>query len=197
MTSKLNKKILIYFIPFILGFFTSFSLPPYNFVLINFITFPILLLFLTSNLKKKKWDTFKIGWLFGFGYFISSLYWITYSLTFYELFKPLIPIALIIIPLFLGIFYGIATLICSFFNLGKNFSTILIFSTTFALIEFIRGSILSGFPWNLIAFSWVNYLNSIQVISSIGTYSFNLISITIFLLPFVIFFKKNFIFIIA
>ena len=194
MTSKFNKKILIYFIPFILGFFTSFSLPPYNFVLINFITFPILLLFLTSNLKKKKWDSFKIGWLFGFGYFISSLYWITYSLTFYELFKPLIPIALIIIPLFLGIFYGIATLICSFFNLGKNFSTILIFSTTFALIEFIRGSILSGFPWNLIAFSWVNYLNSIQIISSIGTYSFNLISITIFLLPFVIFFKKNFIF---
>ena len=51
-----------------------------------------------------------IGWLFGFGYFISNLYWITNSLTFEEIFKPLIPIALIIIPLFLGLFYGLATL---------------------------------------------------------------------------------------
>ena len=68
---------------------------------------------------KKKWSSFNIGWIFGFGYFISNLYWITNSLTFEEIFKPLIPFALIIIPLFLGIFYGLGTLICSFFNLRK------------------------------------------------------------------------------
>ena len=193
MTLKLNKKIFTYLIPFILGIFTSFSLPPYNFILINFITFPILLLLLISNFKKK-WISFKIGWIFGFGYFISNLYWITYSLTFYESFKPLIPVALIIIPLFLGIFYGIVTFFCTFFNLRKNYYTILIFATSFGFIEFVRGSILTGFPWNLIAFSWVNYINSVQITSIIGTYSFNLISITIFLLPIVIFFKKNFLF---
>ena len=33
-----------------------------------------------------------------------------YDLTFEEIFKPLIPIALIVIPLFLGLFYGFATL---------------------------------------------------------------------------------------
>ena len=190
MTSIFNNKILIYLIPFFLGIFTSFSLPPYNFLIINFITFPILLLFVISNFKKK-WTSFNIGWIFGFGYFISNLYWITHSLTFDSTFKPLIPFAFIIIPLFLGLFYGFVTFVCSFFKLEKNFFTILIFATIFALIEFIRGFILSGFPWNLIAYSWTNYLNSLQILSLIGTYSFNLISITIFLLPLVIFFNKS------
>mgnify|MGYP001310235478 FL=1 len=191
MKSILTYKFLIYVIPFLLGLFTSFSLPPYNFLIINFITFPTLLFFLTYNYKKSKWISFKIGWLFGFGYFISNLYWITNSLTFEEIFKPLIPFALIIIPLFLGIFYGLGTLICSFFNLKKNFSTVLIFSVIFSLIEFIRGFVLGGFPWNIIVYSWTNYLNSIQILSLIGTYSFNLISITIFLLPFLILFQKE------
>ena len=191
MKSILIHKLLIYIIPFFLGVFTSFSLPPYNFLIINFITFPCLLFFLIYNYKKSKWISFKIGWLFGFGYFISNLYWITNALTFEEIFKPLIPLALIFIPLFLGIFYGFGTFICSFFNLEKNFSTVLIFATIFSVIEFIRGFILGGFPWNIIVYSWTNYLNYIQILSLIGTYSFNLISITIFLLPFLIFFKKE------
>ena len=191
MKSILTYKFLIYVIPFLLGLFTSFSLPPYNFLIINFITFPILLLFFIHNCKKSKWISFKIGWLFGFGYFVSNLYWITNALTFEEIFKPFIPFALILIPLFLGIFYGFGTLICSFFNLEKNFSTVLIFATIFSVIEFIRGFVLGGFPWNIIVYSWTNYLNSIQILSLIGTYSFNLISITIFLLPFLIFFKKE------
>ena len=191
MTLIFNKKIFIYVIPFLLGLFTSFSLPPYNFLIINFITFPILLMFVIFNFKKGKWTLFQIGWIFGFGYFISNLYWITNSLTFEEIFKPLIPVTLIIIPLFLGLFYGFGTLFCSFFKLKKNFSTILIFATIFSLIEFFRGFILGGFPWNIIAYSWSNYLNSLQILSLVGTYSFNLLSITIFLLPFIIFFNKN------
>ena len=192
MKKLLKKDFVIFgFLPFLLGLFTSFSLPPYNFLVINFITFPVLLFLLIYNYKKSKWISFKIGWLFGFGYFISNLYWIANSLTFEEIFKPLIPFALIIIPLFLGIFYGFGTLFCSFFNLKKNFSTVLIFAVIFSVIEFIRGFVLGGFPWNIIVYSWTNYLNSIQILSLIGTYSFNLISITIFLLPFLIFFQKE------
>ena len=191
MKSILDHKFLIYIIPFLLGLFTSFSLPPYNFLIINFITFPTLLFFLTYNYKKSKWISFKIGWFFGIGYFISNLYWISNSLTFEEIFKPLIPYALILIPLFLGTFYGLATLICSFFNLKKNLSTVLIFAVIFSLIEFIRGFVLGGFPWNLVVYSWTSYLNSIQILSFVGTYSLNLISITFFLLPFLILFQKK------
>ena len=189
MTLFLQNKILIYIIPFILGLITSFSLPPYSFFFINFITFPLLLICLISNYKKGKWQSFTIGWMFGFGYFISNLYWITNSLTYEENFKPLIPISLILIPLFLGVFYGITTLACSFFSLNKKFSSILIFSIFFSLIEFFRSFILGGFPWNLIVFSWTDYLPFLQVLSLIGTYSFNLLSVTFFLIPTIILFN--------
>ncbi len=79
----------------------------------------------------------------------------------------------------------------SLFRLKKNFLSILIFSSIFAIIEFIRGFVLGGFPWNLIAYSWTNYVNSLQILSLIGTYSFNLISITIFLFPLIFFFNKT------
>ncbi len=190
MTSIINNKIIIYIAPFFLGLLTSFSLPPYNLILINFFTFPLLILFLIYNYKNK-WNSFKIGWLFGFGYFISNIYWITNSLKFDEIFRFLIPIAFIIIPLFLGIFYGLATFVCSFFKLKKNFYTIFIFALVFSILEFIRGFIFGGFPWNLIVYSWTNYLHSLQILSLIGTYSFNLISLTFFLIPTVITFKKS------
>ena len=127
--------------------------------------------------------------MFGFGYFISNLYWITNSLTFEENFKPLIPIALILVPLFLGVFYGIATLACSFFSLDKKFSSILIFSIFFSLIEFVRSSIFGGFPWNLIVYAWTDYLSILQVLTFIGTNAFNLLSLTIFLIPAIILFN--------
>jgi len=191
LTLLLQNKIFIYIIPFILGLITSFSLPPYSFFLINFITFPLLLIYLITNYKKGKWISFKIGWIFGFGYFISNLYWITNALTFEENFKPLIPIALILIPLFLGGFYGISTLSCSFFSLNKKFSSILIFSLFFSLIEFFRGYILGGFPWNLVAFTWTDYIYFLQILPFIGTYSFNLLSVTFFLIPAIILFNYN------
>ena len=191
MTLLLQNKAFIFIIPFLLGLITSFSLPPYSFFFLNFITFPLLLVFFISNYKNGKWISFKIGWMFGFGYFISNLYWITNSLTFEENFKPLIPIALILIPLFLGGFYGVITLVCSFFSLNKKFSSILIFSIFFSLIEFIRGFVLGGFPWNLIAFAWTDYLSILQILSFIGTYAFNLLTLTIFLIPTIILFNHK------
>ena len=104
-----------FFLPFLLGVITSFSLPPYNFLILNFLTFPALFLILVNNKKKNNslWSSFKIGWSFGIGYFISNIYWIVYSLTFEEIFKYFIPFALIIIPSFLGLFYGLITLVSS------------------------------------------------------------------------------------
>jgi apolipoprotein N-acyltransferase len=57
-------------------------------------------------------------------------------------------------------------------------------------VEFIRGSILSGFPWNLIAYSFSNHLQILSIASLIGTYSLNLFCITLFLSP-VLFILRN------
>ncbi len=191
MPKKINNQLFFFIIPLILGIISSFSLPPYNFFILNFFTFPFLFFFIISNLHVGRWRFFLIGWIFGFGYFISNIYWITNSLTFEEFFLPLIPIAFFLLPLFLGLFYGLFTFIFSFFNLEKNYRSILIFAFIFSLVEFVRGNILGGFPWNLIAYSWLEYTSFIQILSIIGVYSFNLLSITLFLLPAIIFFNRS------
>ena len=83
-----TKNIFILFlIPLFIGAASSFSLPPYDLFFINFFTFPILYLFIVF-LERKSFS-FIFGWVFGFGYFISSLYWIANALTFDEIFKQL------------------------------------------------------------------------------------------------------------
>ena len=191
MKSILQNKAYLYLTCLFLGIITSFSLPPYNFVFLNFLSLPTLL-YILINYTHKKIISFFVGWVFGFGYFISNLYWITNSLTFDVNFKLIIPFALILIPLFLGIFYGLVTFLSNFFNLKNKISSILIFSIFFGGIEFLRSFIFGGFPWNLVVFSFSNSLHSLQILSYIGTYSLNLLSITIFLLPIIFFFNyKN------
>ena len=176
----------------ILGAITSLSLPPYNFFFINFLTFSSFFIFIF--LKKKssnKNNTFLYGWLFGFGYFITNLYWITISLTFDANFKFLIPIALLLIPAFLAIFYGIATYFFFLINIKKSVSNLVLFALLLGIMEFLRGNILTGFPWNLIAYSFSNNLEIIQVTSFIGTYAFNILCISFFVSPAIFILKEN------
>ena len=94
-----------------LGMLTSLSLPPLNYFFINFFTFSLFFIFLTKKLNQhnNKKFFFVYGWLFGFGYFVTNLYWISISLTFDQNFKFLIPFTIILIPSFLGIFYGLVS----------------------------------------------------------------------------------------
>ena len=105
-----NKKYLEFLFLIILGVLTSFSLPPFNYLLINFVTLGLFFIFIfQKKCLSQKHNSFLYGWLFGFGYFLSNLYWISISLTFDENFTFLIPFALILIPSFLSIFYGLTT----------------------------------------------------------------------------------------
>ena len=175
-----------------LGAISSYSLPPYNYFIINFITFSLFFIFLIR--KKRKLSNnksfFKYGWYFGFGYFLFSLYWVVISLTFDESFKFLIPLAIILLPAFLAMFYGLITYLFAIFYSKNIASSFFIFSILFGTIEFIRGFILTGFPWNLISFSFSDSLYFIQILSVIGTYSFNLICISLFTVP-AVFFLRN------
>jgi len=176
---------------FFLGVFSTLSLPPFGFFFINFITFSLLFIFLAKKEKSKNLYSFMYGWMFGFGYFFSSLYWISISLTFDSNFKFLIPFSLFLIPAFLALFYGFISLIFLKINLKNISSSFFLLVSLFGILEFLRGHILTGFPWNLIAFSFSNYPNFLSVISVIGTHSFNIICISLFFLPALLYLKND------
>ncbi len=187
-----KKNYLEFLFLIILGALTSMSLPPYGYLIINFVTFCSFFIYL---LKKKisiyKRYPFLYGWFFGFGYFLTNLYWITISLTFDENFKFLIPIALILIPSFLAVFYGLATYCFFIIRIKKPISNLFLFSLIFGITEFLRGSVFTGFPWNLIAYSFFDYPQILQILSYIGTYGFNILCITLFICPTIFILREN------
>ena len=172
---------------------TSLSLPPYNYFIINFFTFTAFFYFLIKKLnqKKNKKLFFIYGWLFGFGYFFTNLYWVSISLTFDQNYKFLIPFTIFLIPSFLAVFYGLVSFIFLIYKPKKILSSLLFFSLIFGIIEFIRGSILTGFPWNLIAYSFSNQIEFISIISITGTYGFNLFCILLFTCPAIFLLKEK------
>ena len=194
-----NKIIIIFLMPFILGSLCVLSFQPFNFNFINFFTLPFLFLILTyvskrsKNIYRKKphlSNLFFIGYLFGIGFFLFGNYWISYSLTFDESFKFLIPFSLILIPLFLGLFFGLSTLVVGSF-LKNNFSSMLLFCSSLAIADFLRSKILTGFPWNLWAYSWSWFPEVIQLLQPVGLFAFNLLTLTIYCSVLLFFFKNK------
>ena len=149
---KTNKTLVFrYLFIYFCGVLSSLSLPPINiFPTIFFLSLGIKA-FLESNNSR---NAFLIGLLLGFGWFSSSLYWISNSLIvggiqYYWMF----PFSIIILPLLLSLFWAFSFYIS--FKLSKyNDERILFLIIFWTLMEFLRGTVLSGFPWNMIGFSF-------------------------------------------
>ena len=200
-TKYLDKRIYtLYLLPFLLGCLTVLSFQPFNFTFINFLVLP-LFFYLIVYIKKKSKGTYRkkpfkknlfiYGTSFGFGYFLSGIHWISHSLTFDENFKILIPLGLILIPLFLSLFFSFFTVLIGPL-ISLNLNSIFFFSGGLAFFDYLRAKILTGFPWNLWAYSVSELTEITQVLNIIGLFAFNLILITVFTLPSVLFFGKNF-----
>ncbi len=194
-----NRFVILYLAPFILGSLTVLSFEPFNLTIINFLIFPTFFYLLVYINKKSKGvyrkkpykkNLFIFGLVFGFGFYLCGVSWITNSLTFDENFKLLIPFAFIFIPLFLSLFLGITTLIIGPY-LRLNSISLLIFSASLSLSDYLRAHVLSGFPWNLWAYSTATMNEILQIVNIIGLYSYNLLVVTIFTSPIIIFFQIN------
>ena len=185
---KIFKSRLKYFLFFFLGFFLSLTLPPYNYIFLGFIIFPFILYLLKLNEQQNPRFFFIYGLLFSFGYFISSLYWISYSLNFDPEVAILKPFAILILPFALSGFYGLGFYIFKLY-FKFNFFFVLNFSILIALTEYIR-SFITGFSWNLFVYALSEQLASIQILNIIGTFSLNLFAIFVFSFPYFLI-KKN------
>ena len=192
-----NRFYILYLTPFLLGMLSTLSFMPFNLIIVNFVILPFIFYLIvhinkkSKNLYRKKpykKNLFIFGLVFGFGFYLSGISWITNSLTFDDNFKILIPFALLLIPLVLSLFIALPILFVGPY-LKFNVLSLIIFSGSLAFSDYLRGKILSGFPWNMWAYStsWSNEI--MQLLNVVGLHTYNLFIITLFTLPLIIFFK--------
>ena len=153
---------------FLLGIFLSLGFDPYNIPFLSLLA--IGLLFKLNNqfyLKYKKSfiGFFLIGIAFGFGFFISSTYWISNALIVYGGdIKYLLPFSIILLPLILSMFYGFMQIFNCFFWDNSN-AKIFYFTVFWVIFEILRSYMFTGLPWNLICYSWTWSPHFIQSLS--------------------------------
>ena len=175
-----NKKLFIYSSSFLLGMLLSLSFEPFKLPFMSVIvigTFFLVNDYIYQNLQNKKKIFFLTGLIFGFGFFISSINWISNSiLQFNSDLYYLIPVPLLILPLVLSLFYAIMQ-IFNYISWSQSTSRILYFSANWVIFELIRSYIFTGFPWNLIAHSWSWSIYFMQSLSIFGVFGLSLITV--------------------
>lgn len=140
----------------IAGILAGFSLPPYELFLLLFLAFPVLIWSLDGLADAKAssrglhWHGALQGWYFGFGYFLSSLYWMANA--FYvdaDVFGWVAPFAILGLSAFLALFPALATGLARRFWC-RAYSRVVVLAICFTVVEWVRGHILTGFPWNTV-----------------------------------------------
>ncbi len=134
-------------------------------------------LFLLINNAPSRKRIFWDGWWWGWGFYISGLYWFCIALlTDAEHFAWLIPFALFGVTGVIAIYCGLACLVTSLlFPCGEgggegDLTKIFVFSVVWMCIEYARGHLLTGFPWNLEGYSFGFSNASLQLASLVGVY---------------------------
>lgn len=124
-----------------------------------------------------------IGWATGFGYFVSGLYWIGFAfLVDADQFAWMIPFAVTLLPAFLALFWAVGfALARRIWPVGRPWR-VLALAAGVALAEYARGHVLTGFPWGLPGYVWVN-TPAMQTAAWVGP--FGVTFLTLALVPFV------------
>ena len=125
----------------------------------------------------------EVGWLFGFGYFLAGLYWIGAAfLVEADRFAALMPVAVTLMPAGLAIFYaGAAAFAVPFWRNGAV--RVLALALSLSAFEWLRGHVLSGFPWNVLGYALTYPDALMQSAAVVGIYGLTLIVILVFALP--------------
>lgn len=158
----------------VLGAVSALALPPFQIFPLLWLIFP-LLLWLLDGVKGGR-GAFAVGWGFGFGFFGAGLHWIAYA--FFvdaETYGWMAPPAIAGLAAGLALFHGL-TLLLVHLTKTRGIGRVLVFASLWTLAEMVRGTILTGFPWNPLAAVWMNALPVLQSVAWIGATGLSLIT---------------------
>lgn len=183
-TLKKQLQINPFFCSLVLGHLAAYGMGPYYIWPMLMICMSLYWLNLTSFSDDKPWKSFLSGFLFGFGYFVSSLWWIGNALLVGgNEFKWAYPLAAAGLPILLAFFPMIGAGLIRLIARGRSFKSFTAFIILMFLAEFTRGTLFTGFPWNLFGMAFTNNLPMLQILSVGGIYLLSALTIFMFTAP--------------
>ncbi|MDB5434916.1 MAG: lnt [Phenylobacterium sp.] len=156
--------------------------PPFG-VLPGLLGYALLLALIDADGPRPLRSAFFRGWLGGLGYFAVGVHWIT------EPFMVdakeqgwMAPFALVLMAAGLALFWGAAALAYRALK-TRGPARILVFAGCLAGFEWLRGHVLSGFPWDLPGETWRAGSAPSQAASVVGAYGLTWITLAVAATP--------------
>ncbi len=167
---------------FVIGGIGSLGMAPYN-------AWPVLILCLSAfyiliDRAGSSRAAFGYGWLFAFGYFFTGLFWVKNALLVDgNPFSWIWPLAVAGLPSLLAFFIAVGAWASKRFANLKTAAGFLSFTAFIALVEWGRGFVLTGYPWNLFGYTWAETPPMIQTVAIGNVYFLTWLTIFWFALP--------------
>src|SRR5271169_2007971 len=174
---------------FVLGVGAAAALPPVDLTPLLVVVFPGLLWLDDGSAGLAA--SFRLGWVFGFGFFLAGLYWIAAAL-FVDIgrFWWLVPFAAAGLPAGFALYIGLTLLVTRLVGNSLHLpptARIFAFAIAWSAAEWVRGHALTGLPWNLIGYAWSGgFPGSLVVLQSVawvGIYGLSFVTILAASLP--------------
>ena len=128
-------------------------------------------------------SAFAVGWWFGLGHFVAGLHWVALALLVQpERFAWMIPFAVFGLAAVLAVFTGAATLLTNA-SRTEGAGRILFLAAAWVAGEWLRGWVLTGFPWNLVGTAWVFSEAMVQLAALTGVWGLSLLSVALAAMP--------------
>ena len=159
---------------FVFGSVLSLTMPPFGLFPLLWICLPALIFLLQGTANKRQ--AFAIGWCFAFGFLMFSLYWTAASM-FVDIqrFWWAVPLAVAGLPACFAIYYGLAALAARMAGLSGIMGAVT-FALLWFLADYARGHMFTGFPWNILGYTWSRALPVLQITSVTGIYGLTLLT---------------------
>lgn len=117
------------------------------------------------------------GWWWGFGQFLAGLYWVAYAFLVDAADHAWqIPIVEVVLPGGLALFMALAAGVSARFW-SRDAARVFVLAAAYGATEWLRGHVLTGFPWNLPAYGWGALPGVLQVTALIGSYGLTLLTV--------------------
>jgi apolipoprotein N-acyltransferase len=171
---------------FAAGALSTLALAPFHAWPLLFLTFPVLT-WLIDGAAAGRWGRVAgaaaVGWWFGFGYFVAGLYWIGIAfLVDAKTFAWLMPFAVMGLPAGLALLTALgAALAALVWTPGAT--RLLSLAAGLTIAEWLRGHLLTGFPWNAFGYALTSPLALAQGASLVGLWGLTFLAVAVFASP--------------